>query len=1175
MPFRNFVHLHVHSEYSLLDGACKLPALIQRARELKMPALALTDHGALYGAIEFYHTCLKHGVKPILGMEAYVAPASRLDKRSNHGMKDASNHLVLLARDYAGYRNLVALASIGFLQGFYYRPRIDREVLAKHAAGLIGLSACLQGEIPQLVQKGEMPLARQRADEYLQIFGAGNFFLELMDQGLTAQGAVNRGLLDLSRELNLPVVATNDVHYLRREDALAQDVLLCLQTNCNFKDENRLRLPSKEFYLKSGEEMETLFREIPEAGSNANEIATRCNLEIPTSVLQLPRYELPAEARGRLPGALTPGSPEELDAYLSWLCHQALPARYPEANTAVRERLGHELEVIRQMGYAGYFLIVWDFIRYAREQGIPVGPGRGSAAGSLVAYLLGITDIDPLRYGLIFERFLNPDRISPPDIDVDFSDTGREEVIRYVTRKYGQENVAQIITFGTMAAKAAVRDVGRVLAYPYEEVDRLAKMIPPQLDITLARALEEVPELSELAQGDPRVRTLLDIAQTLEGQVRHASTHAAGVVISRQPLMELVPLCQTKSARSGAGGAASPGGVTLTTQYPMESLERLGLLKIDFLGLRTLSIIADALEEISWHRGQRLELEQLPLDDEPTFKLLGEGQTVGVFQLESAGMRDLLRRLKPRSLQEICALTALYRPGPMAVIDEFIQRKQGRLPITYIHPALEGILAETYGTIVYQEQVMEIAVRLGNFNFAQADLLRRAMGKKNPEIIEQQRERFMTGARGQGIEAERAEKIFDLMARFGEYGFNKSHSLAYALVAYRTAYLKANYTVEYMAAMLSNEMGNTDKVAQLVAECRRLGLKVLGPDVNASRERFSVEGKGVRFGLAAIRNIGTGAAQLIRQEREARGAFRNLADFCGRVDLKTVNTRVLESLIKAGACDALNSSRAQMLAQMPQVLAAAQKIQAERDLGQISMFSEMGPSGAEEVPETLPPEAETIRLAQEKEVLGFYLSGHPLAQYQALLATFSTATTGGLDALNEGQAVVIGGEVVGIRRSTTRRKEPMLRFSLEDIEGLVEVIVWPDLLGRHGNYLVKDAMLFVVGRVDRSGEETKLVATDIVPMSQAYARLSRNLHLYMGATLGEELLESLKELLAGQPGPVRVFLHVQTEHHGEVVEMLPERYAVTLSGNLVAELKRLLGTDRVIVEGFPPGSAPA
>ncbi|MCK5242606.1 DNA polymerase III subunit alpha [bacterium] len=1165
MPFNNFIHLHVHSEYSLLDGACRIEALIQRARELRMPALAITDHGAMYGAIEFYHACLKNGIKPIIGMEAYLAGGSRLDKHSKHGIKDAAYHLTLLAKDYVGYQNLVSLSTIGFLQGFYYRPRIDKEVLAKHAQGLIGMSACLQGEIPMLLQKGEMPLARQVAEEYYQIFGAGNFYLELMDQNLPTQGAVNRGLVDLSRDLNLPLVATNDVHYLRREDALAQEALLCLQTGTVMSDERRMRLPTEEFYLKSGAEMESLFHELPEAAQNTSEIANRCNLEIPANRIQLPHYPIPEEVIPQIRLIQEQKQLSDLDAFLEWLCQKGLQKKYAQANTAVQERLAHELQVITEMGYAAYFLIVWDFIRYARKQSIPVGPGRGSVAGSLAAYLLEITDIDPLKYGLIFERFLNPERISMPDIDVDFSDIGREAVIRYVTQKYSQENVAQIITFGTLAARAAVRDVGRVLNHSYDKVDRLAKLIPQAPDMTIARAMDQVPELKNQYDSEEKVRELLDIALTLEGQVRHASTHAAGVVISREPLMAMVPLCRTKTGRSGEGGSEVDKGSTLTTQYAMESLERLGLLKMDFLGLRTLTIIRDALEENYCQTQVRLDIKNISLEDEKTFTFLGEGQTAGIFQLESSGMRDLLKRLKPRSLEEICALIALYRPGPMAIIDDYILRKRGRVPIRYAHPELETILKETYGTIVYQEQVMQIAVQLGGFTYGQADILRRAMGKKNPEIIEQQRDNFIQGAKAGEIEHETAESIFDHMARFGEYGFNKSHSLAYALLAYQTAYLKANYPLAYMAALLSNEMGNTDKVAKYIAECRRMGLTVAPPDVNAGRDRFSVDFDTIRFGLAAIRNVGTQAAQVIHLEREAQGPFASLADFCNRVDIKTVNARVIESLVKAGAFDFTGQARTQLLQAISQALPAAQKIQADKQLGQLAMFDQVAATPIRAAVIIL-PENEKERLANEKEVLGFYLSGHPLAEHQELLDRFKTVTTQSMHTLNEGQPLILGGEVVGVRHSITKRKEPMVRFSLDDGEGLVEVLVWPDLLGRHKTYLVKDAILFVVGRLDRSGDDSKVVATDIVPLSQAYSQLSKKLHLYLPLTMGIEQLEVLKNTLLRHSGATPVTLHLQTAHHGEVVEQLPKRYGVTVDMKLMEELKRLVERERVVID---------
>jgi DNA polymerase-3 subunit alpha len=835
----------------------------------------------------------------------------------------------------------------------------------------------------------------------------------------------------------------------------------------------------------------------------------------------------------------------------------------------VAARLAHELSVIRQVGYAEYFLIVWDFIRYARERGIPVGPGRGSAAGSLVSYLLGITRLDPVRYGLIFERFLNPARISPPDIDVDISDTGREEVIRYVTKKYGQENVAQIITFGTLAAKAAVRDVGRVLGYPYEEVDRVAKLIPQELDITLQRALEQVPELKNWYAADDRIHTLLETAKSLEGQVRHASTHAAGVVISRDPLIQTVPLCHTKASRAVDNAPEAATEITLTTQYSMESLERLGLLKMDFLGLRTLSVINDTVQSLA-RQGTVLDPDQFPLDDEPTFRLLGEGNTLGVFQFESSGMRDLLKRLQPKSLEEICALVALYRPGPMAMIDDYIQRKQGKRSIRYPHPALEPILQETYGTIIYQEQVMEIAVRVGNFSFAQADLLRRAMSKKNPELIEQQRERFLAGARAQKMESAPAEEIFDLMARFGEYGFNKSHSVAYALVAYQTAFLKANYPLEYMAALLSNELGNTDKIALYVGECKRLGLRLRLPDVNASRALFTVADGELCFGLAAIRNVGVGAADSLVRAREQGGPFKSFEDFCARMDYRQVHARVLESLIKAGALDDFAASRSALLEQLPQALAQGLKQQTERELGQGSLFGN-APATAPAALHAGASDPENVRLLHEKEVLGFYLSGHPLAQFQELLAAFRTARTVDLPNREEGKVEIVGGLVVGVRRSLTKRKEPMVRFSLEDLDGVVEVIVWPDLVGKQGAALAKEAMLFVVGRVDRSGDESKLVAADIIPLEQALAHLSAAVHITLPTTGGPEQLEKLKALVQSQPGNARVVLHLVTEHHGEVLETLPERFQVRVSADWLARLRDLVGADRVRIEGSPTG----
>lgn len=1164
MPFKKFVHLHVHSEYSLLDGACQLDALIKQAKALHMPALALTDHGVLYGAIDFYHRCLKHGIKPIIGMEAYVAPGSRLDRSSDHGMRDAAHHLVLLAKDFEGYQNLVALSSIGFLQGYYYRPRIDKDVLAKHSRGLIGLSACLKGEIPQLLQKNELPLARQVAEEFDQLFGSGHFYLELMDQQLPNQGLINRGLIDIAAQSGIPLVVTNDVHYIKREDALAQEVLMCLSTGKTLDDDGHMQLPTQEFYLKSGDEMEALFQEHPDAGYHTTAIANQCNLELPSGRIQLPHYPIPQEEQTAFDNHPATKHSQDLDGYLAYRCQLGLKRCYQEVSSAVDERLQQELQVIKNMGYAAYFLIVWDFIEYAKKNNVPVGPGRGSVAGSLVAYLLGITEIDPIKYDLIFERFLNPERVTMPDIDVDFSDIGREKVISYVTEKYGQENVAQIITFGTMAARAAIRDVGRVLSLSFDKVDKLAKLIPFGPDMTIDRALENVTELRDQASQDDQVRKLIAIAKTLEGQVRHASTHAAGIVIARDPLLELVPLCHTKQTRSAESSSHELPN-TLMTQYSMEPLERLGLLKMDFLGLRTLTVIDETIRSIQAVEQVKLELKQLRFDDEATYEILGQGQTDGVFQLESSGMRDLLKRLKPKSLEEICALIALYRPGPMAMIDDYINRKQGRQQISYPHPEVGSILKETFGTIVYQEQVMQIAVKLGGFTYGQADILRRAMGKKNRDLIEQQRDRFIQGATKKKIETDLAERIFDLMAKFGEYGFNKSHSLAYAVLAYQTAYLKANYPLHFMAAMLSSEMQHTEKIANYIKTFNYQGSLVAKPDINASGDQFQVSHQQIQFGLAAIKNVGVNAAKMIVQERTANGSFSSLDNFCERLDLRTINQRVVESLIKAGAFDRLSDSRQKLLQRLGSTLNRAQKMQEEKAQGQMAMFDNITMDTPQDHFVPSAGETQKERLAGEREVLGFYLSGHPLAAYQELLQTFNTTSIGQLNQLEEGQAVTMGGAILGLKHSTTKRKEPMLRFTMENLDGMIEVIVWPDLLGSHKRFLQKDEMIFVLGRLDRSGDESKLIAVDIVPLNQAYEQLSKKVQLTVHRTMGQEQLELLQQIISRHSGHTPVILKIQSEHHGYVIEHLPERFNVRVSQAFIEEISNIIAAQDIQV----------
>ncbi|MFS8640288.1 MAG: DNA polymerase III subunit alpha, partial [Symbiobacteriaceae bacterium] len=952
-----FVHLHVHSEYSLLDGAARVGELAARAAELGMPALALTDHGVMYGAIDFYKACKQHGIKPIIGCEIYMARRTRHDREPK--VDDQSYHLLVLAQNERGYRNLIKIVSRAFSEGFYYKPRADRELLAEHSEGLIVTSGCIGSEIPRLLLEGNEEAALEAVRWYLDVFG-DRFYFEIQDHGLPEERKAYRKIVELAKRFDVPLVATNDVHYLRREDAAAHEVLLCIQTGKTLDDPNRMRFENDEFYLKSPQEMAEVFRELPEALTNTVRLAERCNIEFEFGRFLLPHYEVPEG--------------HDAASYLRYLCETKLPERYPNADSQVRDRLNHELEIITRMGYPAYFLIVWDFVDFARRNGIAVGPGRGSAAGSLVAYVLGITDIDPLRYNLLFERFLNPERVTMPDIDIDFDDHRRDEVIDYVVRKYGRDRVAQIITFGRMLARAVIRDVGRVMGLPYGEVDKIAKMVPAQLGITLDQALESSPELKQAYEQQPVVRQLVDMARKLEGMPRHASVHAAGVVIGRDPLMEHVPLQRMQDGST-------------VTQFPMTTLEELGLLKMDFLGLRTLHVIQETeeiinttgvrdvlAEEAAGHgaaegggdavptprdgaaagaasggarSSRRFSVRDIPLDDQATFEAISRGETAAMFQVESSGFTQMLRSLRPTSIEDLIAAVALFRPGPLGsgMVDDFIKRKHGEVPVEYLHPWLEPILKETYGTIVYQEQVMQIASVMAGFTLGQADLLRRAMGKKKPEEMQKQREKFVAGAREKGIDPELATRIFDLMEYFAGYGFNKSHSAAYGYLAYVTAYLKTHYPAPYMAATLSSVMSNSDRVAEYINECRRLGIPVLPPDINQSDERFTIVpdpgargGYAIRFGLAAIKNVGHAAIESILEARRSHGPFRSLSDFCQRVDLRHVNRRALESLIKAGAFDCLGVPRARLLAGLEEVMARAQRVQKQRESGQVSLL---------------------------------------------------------------------------------------------------------------------------------------------------------------------------------------------------------------------------------------------
>ncbi len=1122
-----FVHLHLHSEYSLLDGAARIKKAVARAVEMGMPALAITDHGAMHGVVEFYKTCKNAGIKPILGCEVYVAPRTMNDRTPR--VDDNLNHLVLLAENEAGYRNLLDLVSQGFTRGFYYKPRVDKETLARHSKGLIALSGCIAGEVAARILGGEMEKARQAAGAYRDIFGPENFFLELQDHGFAEQRQANKELLNIHKSMNIPLVATNDVHYVNRTDAENQDVLLAIQTGRSVDDPGRMKFQSEELYLKSPAEMKTLFGELPAALQNTLEIAGRCDVEIGFGKYFLPHYAVPEGYNA--------------DTYLEELCYQGVQRVYGGMSSEIKDRMMFELGVIKQMGYSAYFLIVWDFIHFARQSGIPVGPGRGSAAGSLVAYSLGITNIDPLKYGLLFERFLNPERVSMPDIDIDFCYERRGEIIDYVVQKYGADHVAQIITFGTMAARAAIRDVGRALSMPYGDVDRVAKLVPAELHVTIEKALNDAPELKELYDQKGEIKKLIDTAAALEGMPRHASTHAAGIVITPEPLTHYIPLYK-----------ASDGPVT--TQFAMGTVEELGLLKMDMLGLRTLTVISDAVRLIAESTGVDLDIDKIPFDDRTTYEMLGRGETSGVFQLESSGMRSILHDLKPELFEDIVALVALYRPGPLGsgMVEDFTKNKHGIKKTKYLHPKLEPILKDTYGVILYQEQVMRISSELAGFSLGEADLLRRAMGKKKPEIIANLRSQFIEGAKNNDIDVEIAGQIFDLMEYFAGYGFNKSHSAAYAMVSYQTAYLKANYAQQYMAALLTSIRDNAGKVSAYIEECRRLGIEVLPPDVNESRESFSVVENKIRFGLAAVKNVGLGAVESIIRAREQDGPFNDYADFCRRLDTKVVNRRVLESLIRCGAFDSLGYRRAQLMAAVDSGLGLAQQSQRERENGQMSLLDFLGDS-REAVSVTLPevgefPVAEL--LAMEKETLGLYISGHPLSQYRDALNMLSTATAVELAELTDDSEVVFGGLITGVKKTSTRKGDPMAILTVEDLTGSIEVVVYPRPYNQYRLAIGVDQVVVVRGKSRENGEQTKIIGEEISALEN---HLEGELHLKIESA-DSPLLDQVQLILSSFQGGSPVFLHFTSE---KKVIKTGEEFWVDLSGPVASRLEDLLG----------------
>ncbi len=1056
----NFVHLHVHSEYSLLDGACRTRDLAKRAAEMGQTSLALTDHGVMYAAVDFYEAAKSAGVKPIIGCEVYTSPRSRFDKVS--GIDNDISHLVLLAENQKGYDNLIKIVSSGFVEGFYYKPRVDREIIRKYSEGIIALSACLAGEIPTLLLKGEYEKAKSLAEEYREIFGKDNFFLEIQDHGIEEQRRLNPLLVKISKETGIPLVATNDVHYLKKEDAQYQDVLLCIQTGRTVDEKDRMKFFGEEFYLKSEEEMAALFPYAPEALENTKIIADRCNVEFEFGNLKLPKYDAPCESF----------------EYLKSLCQEGLHKRYKNITDEIRERLDMELSVISGMGFVDYFLIVWDYVNFAKSHGIVVGPGRGSAAGSIVAYTLEITDIDPIKYGLIFERFLNPERVSMPDIDIDFCYERRQEVIDYVVSKYGADHVAQIITFGTMSARAAIRDVGRALGMPYGDVDIVAKMIPAELGIDIKSALMKNPDLKMQYENSADTKKLIDTAIALEGLPRHASTHAAGVVISGKSVDEYVPLQKNDDV--------------ITTQFPMGTLERLGLLKMDFLGLRNLTVIKDTVELLA-KEGISVDMKNLDFDIDEVYKMISRGETEGVFQLESGGMKAFMKRLQPSGLEDVIAGISLYRPGPMDQIPKYIENKNNPDKIKYKHPLLEGILNVTYGCIVYQEQVMEIVRVLGGYSLARADSVRKAMSKKKLDVMEKERAIFTAGAKEKGVSEKIANEIYDDMIDFAKYAFNKSHAAAYAVLAYQTAYLKCFYKTHFFAALLNSIMDNSDKVSDYCYECERLGIKILPPHVNSSEARFTPEGDAIRFGLAAVRNVGRNFSAACSKERKEGGDFKSLYDFINRMTSFDINKRAVGELILCGAFDTLGPSRAQMYAKYEVFMSSCAYEKKNNAAGQISLFESA-------IEETVPEDYPNIKefphktlLENEKNALGVYVSGHPLDEYKKYLLRACDSQI--LDIKRMGEEnyemidkknVIFAGIVSGRKDKITKTNSKMAFLTFEDLSGSIEVIVFPKVLSGCDNILKSDMPLVISGRIDASESEMpKLIAGNIALLNMS------------------------------------------------------------------------------------------
>jgi DNA polymerase-3 subunit alpha len=1146
-----FVHLHCHTDYSLLDGACEISQLMDTVAAQKMPAVAMTDHGNLFGAVSFYNTARAKGIHPVIGCEVYVSQQGRLTRSDS----DRYNHLVLLCENQEGYRNLIDLVSTAYLEGFYYKPRIDKDLLAHHSKGLIAMSACLRGDINETILADRYDEARRLAYTYQDIFGRGNFFLEIQDHGLEQDKRVTPQVNRLSAETGIPLVATNDAHYLQREDARAHEILMCIQTGKTMSDPARMHWDHPDFYLKSRAEMMQLFGELEDSLDRTWEIAQRCQVKLEKIKEPFPRFDVPTE--------------HTTDTYFEFVARQGFEKRRPRLE-ALRaqgrlkhdpaeyaERLDREIKMIQQMKFSGYFLIVWDFIRFAKSRSIPVGPGRGSAAGSLVSYAMEITDIDPLEYGLLFERFLNPERVSMPDIDIDFHTRRRGEVIQYVTEKYGREQVAQIITFNTLATRAAIKDVGRVLDMSFADVDRITKLVPNVLNISLDDAIKAEPGFDELAKKDQRVADILQVARRLEGLARNCSVHAAGVVISPEPLKNLVPLYKTNKDE-------------IVTQYDMNGLEKLSLLKMDFLGLTTLTLIDDALKLIEKRHGVKLVLEDLPLEDPKAYEIFSKGFTSGVFQFESPGMRDVLMRYKPTRIEDLTALNALYRPGPMkgGMLDDFIERKHGRKPVTYDLPELRPILEETYGVILYQEQVMQISSRLAGYSLGEADILRRAMGKKKAEEMAAQRERFIKGGLERNFPQRKIEKIFDLMEQFAGYGFNKSHSAAYAFLAFVTAYLKAHYPVDFMAALLTSETGNPAKIAKYINECREMRITVLAPDVNSSDWNFTPVGDAIRFGLGAVKNLGPSAVEGIRAAREQAGPFQSIYQFCEMVDMASINRRMIESLIRAGAMDSFEGHRAQLMAAVEGAMEAGQGAQRARESGQEGLFGDAFGGGETRAEKPLPnvPES-TLRekLSGEKEMLGFYVTGHPLDQYEDKVRELATHASGTLEGLEKGVEVALCGVITGIQKKRNREGKPWVSMVLEDREGAVDALLFTTNFDRLASSVVEDQAVLVRGLVlPEENAPPKLSVQDIVPLEVARIPLPSliSIRVWIGKN-GTDRAAQLSDLFIRKVGDTQVRLRLESPRDFTVILDVPTK--VRPDREFRAEIEKLCGSEAIEV----------